>query len=101
MQQIISGMLPVFMLVYAGIDPKVLNSGAGFLGGGPPPGMSPPGVPPPGTIPPGVPTAAPPAMLMKRATNPLQALQNIPGAQPLSKVNLLSSLPVLIIGLVN
>ena len=70
-------MLPIFMFVYAGLDPMLLNDPGGFakvLA----------------TLPAGTPM-----------TNPLEALGQIPGAQPLSRVNLLYSIPMLIVGLSN
>ena len=103
MQQVMAGLLPIFMLEYAGLDPKLLNEPgglAGILAGGshgqgPPGGMPPGGMPPGGMPPGGMPPGGPPA------GNPLEALGNLPGAQPISRVNMLSSLPVLIIGLSN
>ncbi|KAH8691287.1 major facilitator superfamily domain-containing protein [Talaromyces proteolyticus] len=89
MQQIMASFLPVFMLEYAGLDPKLLNNPGGLNGvlagrlgpiqggaGGPLPAAS-------------------------GSSNPLAALAAIPGAQPLSRVNFLASFPVLMVGLSN
>jgi len=83
MQQILGSLLPVFMLVYANRDPGILNSGGGFAdivnglrnstGNG----------------------------TETQITNPLRALNDIPGATPLTRVNQLTSIPMLIVGLSN
>ncbi|KAE9378580.1 MFS general substrate transporter [Stipitochalara longipes BDJ] len=70
-QQILGSLLPIFVLQYAGVDPKILNSGIPTVG------------------------------LKSVNPNPLSALAMIPGAPPLWRVNLLSSLPLLIVGLSN
>jgi MFS family permease len=68
---ILGALLPVFYLEYAGIDPKILGP-LSKVGGGLPQGA-----------------------------DPMKALSMIPGAPPLWKVQLLASLPVLIMGIAN
>ncbi|KAK4033939.1 MFS general substrate transporter [Parachaetomium inaequale] len=80
MQQIIAGMLPIFLLEYAGLDPKILNDPAG-LGG--------------------VFASAAGGAGFPTGGNPLEALASLPGAEPLSRVNLLVSLPVVLAGVAN
>ena len=83
-----ASLLPVFMFEYAHLDPKLLNSGGGFAGAtGGPPGH--------GNSTGGPAAHGPPA---GGHSNPLEALAKIPGAEPLNRVNLLSSIPMLIIG---
>lgn len=82
------------MLEYAGIDPHVLNQPRGLMG------VLMSHLPhPPDTLPAGIPRGTRPAMPSN--FNPLEALGKLPGAQPLSRVNLLSSLPLLLIGISN
>jgi Major Facilitator Superfamily len=123
----LGSLLPIFVLQYAGLDPKILNGGipTGLPAGGIPTGVIPSGVIPTGSIPAGftgfpsgaipsgVSTGAFPtstAPLVRRIIevsvrsvnpNPLSSLADIPGAPPLWRVNLLSSLPLLIVGLSN
>jgi MFS family permease len=87
--------LPVFMLEYAGLDPKLLNKPGGLAG------VLQSSLPPPSSLPlpPGPPGGA--SYAPSQNSNPLSALAHIPGAQPLSRVNLLASLPVLMVGLSN
>ena len=80
-QQIVAGMLPIFMFVYAGQDPSVLNQPGGF-------GAA-------------LVSALPEGLPVEQYLNPLEALGNLPGAERLSKVNLLYSVPMLITGLIN
>lgn len=180
MQQMMAGLLPVFMLEYAGVDPKALNEPDGLAGilatafrgsqgGAMPTGMTPGGgidtefggnhptvralednppiTPVPtstptvlfssgiltaGFSPSGIPIDALPSggLPSAHATgpmpshapndsdgnypshsgggwpsggggNPLEALSKLPGAEPLSRVNLIISLPVLVVGLAN
>jgi hypothetical protein len=91
MQQVIAGMLPIFMLEYAGIDPHILNEPDGLaslfgsFGGGS------------SSIPSGITsgeTSESSGSISSSASssNPLELLSNLPGAQPLSRINLLVSL---------
>ncbi|CAK7215967.1 hypothetical protein SBRCBS47491_002671 [Sporothrix bragantina] len=142
MQQMISGLIPVFMLVYAGLDPHLLDngglgaylanltmSGGGASGGYPSSG----GYPTTGGIVAGAvslatsataaaysyPTDASTSGYPSSGTggypssgtgdssssgssaNLLEILSMLPGAQPLDRVNLLVSLPVLLVGVSN
>jgi hypothetical protein len=107
-QQTLGSLLPVFVFQYAGLDPHLLTSGGGIptipTGGSIPSGVIPSGVIPTGAIPSGVtiPTGAP-RMMFARAVdpNPLASLSHIPNAPSLQSMNMLSSLPVLIVGLSN
>ncbi|KAL2829632.1 major facilitator superfamily domain-containing protein [Aspergillus pseudoustus] len=78
--------LPVFMFEYAGLDPKLLNKPGGLAGALQSLGSGPSGSGP-GAI--------------ASSSNPMEALAHLPGAPPLSRVNLLSSLPILMVGLSN
>ncbi|KAL1900668.1 hypothetical protein Sste5346_002393 [Sporothrix stenoceras] len=130
MQQMIAGLLPVFMLVYAGLDPHLLDNGGlggvfanlSMPAGGAPDGAGgyPAGAYPTtggyptaaallaDTIPTGYPTSGVPSTGaggipagISTSGNPLDMLSLLPGAQPLSRVNLLVSLPVLFVGVSN
>ncbi|KAF4626547.1 hypothetical protein G7Y89_g11612 [Cudoniella acicularis] len=80
LQQNLTGLLPVFMFVYAGLNPKLLNSVGGLSS---------------------VAGSSNSTSSGSSSTNALAALGNIPGAQPLSRVNLLNKIPVLMVGLSN
>lgn len=68
---ILGSMLPVFALQYAGIDPKLLEPLTANLHGFP------------------------------QGVDPLKTLENLPNGQPIWKIYLLASLPVLMIGISN
>ena len=89
MQQLIASLLPIFMFEYAGLDPHLLNQAGGF-------GSATGSMPPPDSNGTGPLTEMPQP---STSSNPLEALSNIPGAEPLSRVNLLTSIPMLLVGL--